>query len=236
MAPRISTVPRKNAKQARSRDTIDALLTATARILMRDGFDRASTNRIAEAAGVSIGSLYQYFPSKEALVAALVERHVAEMSASMEEAFLRLATAPLDIAAREIVALMLRVHSVDPKLHKVFIEQVPRIGRLDRIHDVEMKFTQMTRAYLELRKDEIRPQNLELAAFVLVTTVEALTHAATLHHPERLADDQFADEITTLLLTYLAPIREAAKAPKRAKPREQTERRSPRAERRPEVV
>ena len=59
--------------------TVNALLEATARILIREGFDKASTNRIAEVAGVSVGSLYQYFPGKEALVAALIDRHNQEV-------------------------------------------------------------------------------------------------------------------------------------------------------------
>jgi Bacterial regulatory proteins, tetR family len=67
--------PRKNASQKSSRATVDALIEATARILVREGFDRASTNRIAEVAGVSVGSLYQYYPGKEALVAAVIDRH-----------------------------------------------------------------------------------------------------------------------------------------------------------------
>ncbi|TIT73203.1 MAG: helix-turn-helix transcriptional regulator, partial [Mesorhizobium sp.] len=75
MAPKLLTNPRKNASQERSRATMDALIEATARILVRDGFDKASTNRIAEEAGVSVGSLYQYYPGKEALVAAVIDRH-----------------------------------------------------------------------------------------------------------------------------------------------------------------
>ena len=79
MAQKLHTTPRKSASQERSRITIDTILEATARVLMKDGYDRASTNRIAAAAGVSIGSLYQYFPSKEALVAAVSERHSREV-------------------------------------------------------------------------------------------------------------------------------------------------------------
>src|SRR5262249_41095626 len=78
MARRLLTNPRKNASQERSRATVDALIEATARILVREGFDSASTNRIAEKAGVSVGSLYQYFPGKEALVAAVIDRHHQE--------------------------------------------------------------------------------------------------------------------------------------------------------------
>ena len=72
-------LPRRRPRQARAQATVDAIIQATARVLVEDGYDRASTNRIAQAAGVSIGSLYQYFPSKEALVAALVETHVDRM-------------------------------------------------------------------------------------------------------------------------------------------------------------
>src|SRR5947199_10350657 len=75
MARKPPTNPRKSASQKRSRATVDALVEATARILVREGFDKASTNRIAEVAGVSVGSLYQYFPNKEALVAAVIDRH-----------------------------------------------------------------------------------------------------------------------------------------------------------------
>ena len=74
MARKPLTKPRKNASQDRSRATVDALVEATARILVKEGFDKASTNRIAEAAGVSVGSLYQYFPGKEALVVAVMSR------------------------------------------------------------------------------------------------------------------------------------------------------------------
>ena len=78
MARKPLTQPRKQAAQARSRATVDALIEATARILVKEGFDKASTNRIAAKAGVSVGSLYQYFPSKEALVVAVMERHSSE--------------------------------------------------------------------------------------------------------------------------------------------------------------
>ena len=75
MARNTQTIARKIASQERSRATVEAILEATARILIREGFDKASTNRVAEVAGVSVGSLYQYFPSKDALVAALIARH-----------------------------------------------------------------------------------------------------------------------------------------------------------------
>jgi AcrR family transcriptional regulator len=204
MPQRIRTQPRKTAVQERSQATVEAILAATARILVKDGYDRASTNRIALAAGVSIGSLYQYFPSKEALVAALIERHVEEMSAVVARAFLRLAAQPLGIAARELVRLMVDAHAVDPKLHKVLVEQVPRVGRMEKLLDLESKMTALARAYFEAHRAEIREVDLDLAAFVVVRAVEALTHAAVLSRPDFLRTEVFADEVAVMLTRYLA--------------------------------
>jgi len=201
---RVRTNPRKQPKQRRARDTVEAILTATTRILVRDGFERASTNRIAEEAGVSVGSLYQYFPNKEALVAALMERHVHEMYAVLEGELARLSSLPLRPAVRELVGLMIRAHAIQPKLHRVFAEQVPRVGRLQRVVAVERRFETLVQNVLRGLDGRMRPRNLELAAFVVIQTVEALTHAAVLYHPDKLATDEFAEEVVELVVRYLA--------------------------------
>src|SRR5260370_3189 len=95
MARKLQTNPRKLASQERSRSTVDALLEATARILVKEGYDQASTNRIAEVAGVSIGSLYQYFPSKEALIAAVIDRHTQEGSEVSSNHLVEVAAGPV---------------------------------------------------------------------------------------------------------------------------------------------
>lgn len=72
--------PRKRPQQRRSRVTIDAIFEATIQVLLTNGLDRITTIQIAGRAGVSVGSLYQYFPNKNALLAAIVRRHVAEVA------------------------------------------------------------------------------------------------------------------------------------------------------------
>jgi len=202
--PRVRTNPRKQPKQRRASATVEAILTATARILVRDGFERASTNRIADEAGVSVGSLYQYFPNKEALVAVLMERHVREMYAVLEREIARLSSLPLRRAVQELVDLMVRAHAVEPKLHRVFAEQVPRVGQLKRIVEVERRFEALIRDVLERLGDRVRPRNLEMAAFVVIQAVEALTHAAVLYHPDKLGSDDFTEEVVELVVRYLA--------------------------------
>ena len=218
MARRPQTNPRKTASQKRSRLTVDALVEATARVLTKEGYDRASTNKIAAMAGVSIGSLYQYFPSKEALVAAVIERHTQELSRVVRDTFLKVASRPIDIAVRELITAAIEAHRVDPRLHRVLDEQIPRTGQLDNIDAVVRNACALFRGYLEAHRSEIDIADLDLAAFILVTTVEALTHAAVLHRPDILADNKamrFVDEVAGLVLRYLrtpSPLRRGMRA------------------------
>ena len=207
MARRPLTNPRKAASQERSRATVDALIEATARILVREGFDKASTNRIAQQAGVSVGSLYQYYPSKEALVAAVIDRHNRELMARARAASAEVAALPLELAVRKLVATAVDAHRIDPKLHRVLAEQIPRTGRLEKVAAFNRRYYDWFREYLEDHRNELRATlDLELAAFVCVTSIEALTHTAVLHRPEVLLKEAAAtlvDEVTRLVMRYL---------------------------------
>ncbi len=203
MRQKLVTSPRKAPRQERSRETVEVILEATARVLVEGGYDRASTNKVAEVAGVSVGSLYRYFPSKEALVAALCERHITAMLAMCEEKLLELGDAPIEVAAREIVRAILRAHAVDPKLHRILIQQVPRVGKLRNVDAMQDRVSVLVRAYLEARRDEVRPQNLEVAVFLLVRAVEAVAHATVIERPGYLVDGELADELAAMVLSYL---------------------------------
>jgi AcrR family transcriptional regulator len=168
MARKLQTNPRKLASQERSRLTVDALLEATARILMKEGYDRASTNKIAAVAGVSIGSLYQYFPSKEALVAGVIDRHTQKLSQVIRNALVRVAARPIEVAAREFVSVAIDAHRINPKLHGVLSEQIPRIGRLENIEAIQREAYVLVRGYLEAHRDEIDVADPDVAAFFCV--------------------------------------------------------------------
>jgi AcrR family transcriptional regulator len=206
MARRALTKPRKHATQERSRATVDALVEATARILVREGFDKASTNRIAETAGVSVGSLYQYFPSKEALVAAVIDRHHEELMQVVRGALAEVTTLPMQQGVRKLVAAAIDAHRVDPKLHRVLAEQIPRTGKLESVEVFNREAYALFRAYLESHRNEFRALDLDLAAFVCVTSIEALTHTAVIHRSDMLSDEVAAaliDEATRLVIRYL---------------------------------
>jgi len=205
MSTAVRTNPRKSASQERSRLTVDALLEATARILVREGFDKASTNRIAEVAGVSIGSLYQYFPSKEALVAALIDRHNRQVMQAVQGELAEALNQSMEEAVRRLVSVAVKAHRIDPKLHRALTEQIPRVGRLENVEFFNRQYYVLFENYLKSRRGELSVTDLGLAAFVCVTSIEALTHTAVLHRKMVSAEevDALIEQGTRLVVGYL---------------------------------
>ena len=203
MPRQVRTTPRKRPRQDRSRATVDTILEAAARVLVTHGFDRLTTNAVAETAGVSIGSLYQYFPNKEALVATLIEHQVTETNAATQSELLRVAQLPIAAAVRALIELTIRGYAVNPELRRVLIEQVPRVGRLARIYELQAGTHRMVAALLTARRAEITIDNPDVAAFLLVSAIMAVAHRATIFHPDRLRDPVLIDEACAMVTRYL---------------------------------
>jgi AcrR family transcriptional regulator len=197
------TNPRKRPVQARSKQTVAAIVQATAQVLMSDGYDRATTNRVAEKAGVSIGSLYEYFPNKEALVAELASAHIQEL----EERVDTVLGNSNNQAPASVVAALIRAgidaHRVNPELHKVLVEQVPRIGALADALDVSSALQRKIESGLRQRAPHLPPARVRMIAFVLETCIEALTHRAVVEAPDWLETGELEREAQRLLEPYI---------------------------------
>ncbi|MGK4003774.1 TetR/AcrR family transcriptional regulator [Sorangium sp. So ce1036] len=110
--------PRKSPVQARSAATVEALHAATIQVLTREGLARCTTTRVAERAGMSVGSLYQYYPNRDALLAAVLERHLDGIAGAMEGACQASAGEPVARMASTLVAVFLREKLRDPQESK----------------------------------------------------------------------------------------------------------------------
>ena len=82
----VSIEPRKTPVQARSTVTVEAIQEATIQVLLQSGPERLTTTRVAERAGVSVGTLYQYYPNKQALLSAVLEQHLEKVAGALEGA------------------------------------------------------------------------------------------------------------------------------------------------------
>ena len=195
--PRLS--PRKTPQQERSRATVDVLLRATADILTRDGYAKLTTNRIAERAGVNIASLYQYFPGKEAIVAELRRRHVAEQRAAMQRALVGRRGKGLEGTVRALVSVGLAAHSVAPKLHHVLTEELP--ARRSGVSEPEDALFAEARQQFDQLTSGVPDR--ELALWIVDTVSHVVVHRGVVERPQDLASGQLADELATLLIRYL---------------------------------
>jgi AcrR family transcriptional regulator len=196
------TTRRKRPTQARASATVDAILVASARAFRDHGFERASVNAIADLAGVSIGSLYQYFPSKEALLIALAEHHTEEALATLEATFIDVETEPLASAVRIVVGKMIEVHA-DP-LSRVLAHGLDELGAPASMQAmVDERAGAAAARFLRARRNETRPLAIDLAALLLVRGIDLLTHAALEHQPDTIESGVLASELTTLVLGYV---------------------------------
>ncbi len=182
------------------------ILDAAAQVFERRGYAAATTNRIAEAAGVSVGSLYEYFPSKESLLAALMDRHLGEgrqllgaIGAVTEAGTLP----PLDVLTRRFVDAMIALHGANPGLHRVIFEETrlhPRLRRM--IMALEDDIVAATEAILRVHP-EARVVDVKRAARVTVQVIESLTHNVVIHPRPGEDPADYADVIATLVNGYL---------------------------------
>jgi AcrR family transcriptional regulator len=178
------------------------MVEAAARIVERDGYDAANVNEIARVAGVSTGSLYQYFPTKEALVGAVAQRQSNEMIAVFVRELEALPLEPFDQAVQAIVRASLIAFRFRPRLRRVILEQVPEVSRmLTATEDFDDRLRYLIVAYMEQHAATFRPADLDLAAQVLMVSVEAV--AGRLSSDPRIDQDRLVEELCVLVTRYL---------------------------------
>ena len=166
---------RKTPRQSRSCETVEAIVEAATRILGRRGWARFTTNEVAKVAGVSIGSLYQYFPNKLALIEAVRRRHFDEVLAVLRAAADDRMTRRQRVEA--LVDGMIAVHSRYPAAHRVLLEESPRGDDSRGTHD---RFeTECRKGYEALVKANARgTTDVRVGAQVLAGAVAGAVHEA----------------------------------------------------------
>lgn len=201
----IDAGPRRSPVPRRSRNTVAAILDAAARIFAKHGYARGTTNRIAERAGVSIGSLYEYFPSKDAILIALTEAHIAEAQGMLRETTGELAREPRDLegTVRAIVTTTVALHEAAPDLHRVFFEQALRSPRIRSLEAAaERRAIAWWERYLRAQR-EIPVRDPALAATMVFQTIETMTHKVVIHGDGSTPMDRYVEEIVALVVGYL---------------------------------
>jgi AcrR family transcriptional regulator len=200
----VDVKPRKLPRQTRAKATVDAIVEATTQVLLEDGYDRFTTARVAERAGVSVGSLYQYFPNKAALASAVIDRCCDDFLIAFESALAGRRRATLADCIRALIDVAIVSHHLTPELHRVVLDLAPRIGVAEKAGNVSRSAAAAIEAALREHADEIASDiDIATAARVIETVLEALAHRALLAHPVHLESERLAKEAVRLIYGYL---------------------------------
>jgi AcrR family transcriptional regulator len=198
--------PRKPPVQKRSRATVNDILSAAAQVFETHGYASGTTNRIAVRAGVSIGTLYQYFPSKEAIAVAMLEKHIAATDQRLHEWVGHMVAEQhgLHAALHDYVAGMSEIHFGQPRLQHILLEETPLPERVHKaLLEGERRAAKTVAGLLRLYP-EVKHKSLERAGFMVVQTVEGLTHRYAAHPDEQfISRPTFVDEVVSMLVSYL---------------------------------
>ncbi len=174
-------------------------------VLVEHGYDGASTNRIAATAGISPGSLYQYFPDKDAIVSAVIERYTAAVADRVRAHVVSQLAAPPEVAVPEAITVLLDALGDHPELLRAVVEQTPRLTTGTAVVAFEQQIGELARVALTLRRDHVPGDvDFDAAAWLLVRAVEHLTVRYVLDRPP-IPRATFLTEITRLVLNYFRP-------------------------------
>ncbi len=195
--------PRKEPRQARAKAMVDTILDATARVLVERGYAKTNTNVVAEVAGISVGSLYQYYPNKNALIIALRERHVAHM---LEQYIAVTANmAPDGSLAGDLQSLidaLVSAHLLEPELNRILEEEVTSC-QMPVNSDVRKKIFAETKVLLHRHRAELALDDIDMAALVVIRILKVLVNTVVLHVPPGIDPAKLKSEILPAVLGYL---------------------------------
>lgn len=203
--PTTTTRPRKTPKQQRSAATRARILDAGAEVFGEHGYAAGTTNRIAERAGLSIGSLYQYFPNKDAILVELMRDHVEAGVGEIARRLSDVAALPelLDDRVALFVDAAMANHAGNPRLHRVLFEESPVPPDLRAELDRAEAWAVDVVASMLADEPTVRVDDPRLAAYVVVTTIESLTHRYLAGGDRYGGPEQFARQVAAMVVAYL---------------------------------
>jgi AcrR family transcriptional regulator len=196
--------PRKEPNQERAKETVETIVAATAHILEKDGFENISTNKIAEKAGVSIGSLYQYFPTKDAIFNFMMERYVKSQT-SLIDGLLENRDTSMELRSTIglIISAILETKRKQAKFNKLFVQKLMSFTAYEALNRQDEHLIALFKRHLEPHRREIRTDNLELQLYFVIQAVKMLPTALLFQDRFNFRDKAVDEELTELVYSYL---------------------------------
>ena len=194
----------RKPRQARAKFTRESLIDAATQVLQLEGYEAFNTNRVAEQAGGSIGSLYQYFPDTQALIEAIVVRHVASLAGSIGASFGKASTLPLGEATDMLVQATIDFYADDLALHRVVHQQIPHRETEVVVGSTMTQLIHWLSALLVKHQAQIRSDlNPDMAANMIVYLIKDTTCRLVLGNLSGAAVETAKKELCLMVKSYL---------------------------------
>jgi AcrR family transcriptional regulator len=193
---------RKTPRQARSRETVERIVAAARTVLVDDGYERFSTNRVAAAAGVSPGSLYQYFPDKQSVLDVVIDRYWQDLATRIEGSLGDRVGELSPGSARGVLDALLSALEADPVLLRVIVQELPQERLRVEYDALQRRIRDLATAALLLRGGAGERAVAATRAWVTVVAIEHLAIRWVLDGPP-IPRDALLDETVTLVMGYL---------------------------------
>ena len=205
MATRVKV--RKSPRQERSKVMVEAILEAASQVFAELGYARATTNKIAERAGVSVGSLYQYFPNKDSLMASLHKEHQTKIHGVIEKALRRFGdhSVSLEDGLRLLLDDLQQVHEDNPTLTKALSRESMKESEVgERAHDDKEENKKLKQLFtLLFSRPDVRNDNPKIITVIMGQVISHLTRWLQHDAPSDLEQSALREETIQLLVRYL---------------------------------
>lgn len=195
---------RKVPRQARSRQMVERIVTAGRTVLIDDGYDAFSTNRVATRAEVSPGSLYQYFPDKGAILDVVIDRYWDEVADQVARSLAdRLGETGPTLVHQTHDALVAALEA-DPALLGVVARELPLQANGERLQALERQVHRLATAMLGARPVGMNRPSAAVTSWVVLMAVENIAIRWVLDRPTDISRERLLEEMDALVLGYLA--------------------------------
>ncbi|CAB4929898.1 unannotated protein [freshwater metagenome] len=205
MSPEREGAARRSPVRDRDVVTADAIVAAAGEVFARHGYEGGTAERIADRAGVSLGTVYEQFPDKDAILVALVERHLDDASAALTPLLTDMVTQapPIEDGVCRMLRALVALHRTHPALHRVLFEEAPRPEALRRrLERTVEAAVEAVHGYLVARP-EVRVPDHAVAAQLVVQVAESVTHGLVLHPQDGADPEAYVRETERMLVRYL---------------------------------
>jgi AcrR family transcriptional regulator len=197
-----SESPRKSPKQDRSKAIVDAIFEATVRILPKAGSHGITTKKIADLAGISVGSLYQYFPNKESVLGALIDLVTGAEMKNFETRVREIESESMDDAIASLVEFAVELFLIEKeKMREIFIS-APELGRMQLIMKLRQSVVERLSEAMKRHAPNKTSEERTLICFVAVNSVMGVIHTMLIDEKQTHSPDELSAELKSMLRAY----------------------------------